>query len=177
MLELIEQYGEARVEGGLEEQGREVEVARGSEVRQIEIGDGHLRHDAGVGEDVTLGAVGEQDGYACGCAGFVGDMRSVEAGFGEPGGGDVTHFVGADLGGEADAGAEEGEIMGQDGGGPAEGEVETGAEQLAIGGHGCRQAIENEVEVGLAGDGDVERFGRQAGIGEVHRKTSYCFVA
>jgi hypothetical protein len=33
-----------------------MEVACGGEEGQIEIGYGHLCHDAGVGEDVTLGA-------------------------------------------------------------------------------------------------------------------------
>jgi len=152
------------VEGCLEEERGEVEVAGGGEVGEIEVGDGHLGHDAGVGEDVALVAVGKKDGDAGAGVEFAGNVRGVEASFGEAGAGDVAHLVGSYLRGEADAGAEEGEIMGENGGGSAEGEIEGGAEEFALGGHGVRKAVEDEIEVGFAGDGDVERPGGRAGI-------------
>lgn len=116
MLEGIEKFREAWVEGGLEKEGREMEVTGGGEVGDIEVGDGHLGHDAGVGEHVALVAMGEQEGNAGTGAGVTGDVRDVEAGFGEACEGDVAHLVGSYLRGEADAGAEEREIMSEDGG-------------------------------------------------------------
>ncbi len=80
--ELIEEIGESGMETGLKEEGREMEMARGAEVGQIEVGDGHLRHDAGVGEDVSFPAMGEEDGHAGAGAGFTGDVGGVEASFG-----------------------------------------------------------------------------------------------
>jgi hypothetical protein len=152
------------VEGGLEEEGGEMEVAGGGEVGDIEVGDGDLGHDAGVGEDVALVAVWEQDGNAGTGPGDTCDVRGVEAGFGEACEGDVAHLIDSYLRGEADAGAEEGEIVREDGGGSAEGEVEGGAKQLTLGGQGLGQAIEDEIEIGFAGNGDVERPGEGAGI-------------
>ena len=175
--EAIEELGKAGMQRGLEKEGGEMEVAGGGEVGDVEVGDGHLGHDAGVGEDMAAGAVGEENGDAGAGAGFAREVRGVDAGLGEAGDGDVAHLVSADLRGEADAGAEGGEIVGQDRGRAAEGEVEGGAEELALGGHLFGQAVEDEIEIGFAGDGDVER--RVGGVGEagIHEKSSYCFVA
>ncbi len=177
LLEVIEEFGKAGVEGGLEEEGGEMEVAGGGEEGEVEVGDGHLGHDAGIGEDVAAVAVGEENGDACAGIDFAGDVGGVDAGLREACDGDVAHLIAADLRGEADAGAEDGEIVGEDGGGAAESEGESGAQQLAVGGHLLGEAIEDEIEVGLAGDGDVERFARGAGEVGIHGKTSYCFVA
>jgi len=94
----------------------------------------------------------------------VGNVRCVEAGLCKASTGDFTHFVGSDLRGKPDAGAEERKIVGEDGGRSAEGEVEGGADQFVLGGHLFRQAIEDEIEVGFADDCDVERLDRRTGV-------------
>lgn len=177
LLERIKEAREAGVEGGLEEEGGEMEVAGGGKVGEVEVGDGHFGHDAGVGEDVSLGTVGEEEGDAGAGGGNAGNVRCVEAGLGEARDGDVTHLVGTDVGGEADAGAKEGEIVGEDRGRAAEGEIEGGAKEFALGGEGRGKAIENEVEVGLAGDGNIERFGGRARMWRIHTETSCCLIA
>jgi hypothetical protein len=88
-----------------------MEVARGSKVGKIEVGDRHFGHDAGVGKDVPLPTVGKEDSDA-GSGGFADNVGRVEAGFGKARGGDVSHLVGSYLRSKADAGAKEGEIMG-----------------------------------------------------------------
>ena len=125
LLEVVEELGKARVQRGLEEEGGEMEVAGGGEVGQIEVGYGHLGHDAGVGEDVALVTVREENRYACAGAWFAGDVRGVDAGFREACDGDFAHLIAPNLRGEANAGAKDGEIVGEDGGRAAEGDVES----------------------------------------------------
>jgi len=45
-----------------------MEVAGRAEIGEIEIGDRHLCHDSGIGENVAFGAVGEKEGYPGTCA-------------------------------------------------------------------------------------------------------------
>ena len=160
---------EAGVEAGLQEERGEMEVAGRGEVGEVEVGDGHLRHDAGVGEDVTAAAVRQEDGYAGADGWMARDVGGVEAGCGEVREGDVAHVVGAELRGEADAGAEEREVVGEDGGRAAEGHGEGGGQELALGGQVFGEAVEDEVEVGFAGDGDVEVGGLRAQGGRCSR--------
>lgn len=164
-MEIVEELGKARVETGLEEERGEMKVPGGGKERLVEVGDGHLLHDARVGEDVAFAAVRQQDGYPGGSLGAASDMGGIEAGLGQAGEGDVCHGVVSQEGCEADTGAEKGEVVGKDGGGAAEGHAEAGGQNFDLDWDLLGKAGHDEIKVGFADDGDVERLDGGGGRG------------
>jgi len=132
-LELPQEIWQAGMEAGLEEEGREVEVAAGGEVINVEDGAGEFGHGARIGEDAACGAVRKQDSDP-GCGAGLGgnDAGEVDAAFGKTVEGDGAERIAAEAGDEADRRPEDGKIVREDGGGAAEGELEIAGEQFAL---------------------------------------------
>jgi hypothetical protein len=97
-------------------------------------------------------------------AGGADDAGEIGAALGEAAESDGAEGVGfrisigicADAGDEADARAEDGEIVREDGRGAAEGQLEVTGQQLTLYGEVCGKPVKDEIEVDFPGDGDVE---------------------
>src|SRR5580700_9508663 len=143
-----------------------MEVARRGEVIAIEVGDGHVEHHAGIGEDAAGAAMGQEEGDAgFGSGGGLDGFCGVDAGLCQTVHGNATHFVVAIARDEADTAAEYGEVVGKDGGRTAEGHLEIRGEDLAVERDGGVETVEDEVEVDLSGDRDVKLGNAISGSG------------
>ena len=91
-----------------------MEVTGRGEIAGVDRGDCHGRHDSWVGEDVTNATVRQKDCYAGADVPPGGRVLQVDAAFAEPVDGDLAHLVLASLCDEADAAAENGQVVRED---------------------------------------------------------------
>jgi hypothetical protein len=154
---LAKNLGQGRLQGFLQKIRRNVQMFCAEDVVEVQIFFAHLEHRAGIGEDIALFALRENDRKAGGLAGHLPDAGEIDSTFAQTLQAYFSQWVSADGGAEADLVSDGGKIVSKNGGRAAEGDPQIVGEVFAFQGELGGEAGKYKVEIQFSDGTHVER--------------------
>ena len=141
----------------LQEQRRQVKMARRREVVNVQILNRHIEHDPRVGQNPPRPPVRQQDGHArfFTLRAFRA-TREIDPAPGEPLHRNRAHRVGTIHGHETHALTQNRQVVSKDGGGASQGHLEVRGQDFAVERNRLSETVEDQIQVDLAGNCDIE---------------------